>query len=1109
MKGLKTSTLKRKQQNIRVSKYVLTPLEEDNAMESRDRILVENYKSACVAAARGRDVPHTFKLEDPKYALLKHLQPSDSSALLPNTGLELSKDLLVGNCDDDFFYPERFLLPFINTVVDNLPSHLDDVMPFDVLEITAKADYLLQPRFVNVFDAVLSEDALKLTYTILTKEPEKVPPTVAEHVKQVYYWSHEAYGVAPGSQDMIIYRQAIDDDIAEVVPKLNSLLKKSGFLLHIGLDSSVIPTEIIAAVPDLKSNLNTSNILSTAQASGFITIGKKSLLSNSVKLRGHLYRKTTKKSAHPDDARVVEIGVCDYDEWFESLKLYLREASESNDKRIWLVSRQNAQQHVSQVSGIVGFAKSLRLEEGGERVRYIIDSTSVGPIDISALKYREVLDRDLVHNVFDTKTGRWGSYEQQAFEHDDQSSRKETSYSYLKALRQGDMSSLTWVESDVLQRKSTSNRIIDVHYSALNFRDIMFASGKLDSEAIPGIHPDVAHDSILGLEYSGVDSGSGQRVMGITPFKGTASAVLVSKDEEDFVWPVPDNWTLEEATTVPVVYATALYALLIRGRLAEGESVLIHSACGGVGLAALNICLSRKCKVFATVGSPAKKMFLEKQYPQLCGQIFNSRELTFESDVLTATSGHGVDIVLNSLAEEKLQASLRCLAANGRFLEIGKVDFISNNSLYTHQLNANQSFHGVLLDALFKYSKNTYLPTRLLNEKKQLRQLLLDGIKDGTVKPLDRTVFDHNHVEEAFRFMSSGKHIGKVLIQMRESQSTGIVNALKATHCNPNKSYIVLGGSGGFGLEVVQWLAGKGARQIVISSRRGLREPYQFYAIGRLKKKGVNIIMSSKDITTEDGCRQLITEAEAIGPVGGIFNAAVVYKDSLYDTQPMSQFQEVCGPKSEASLHMDKLTRTSCPQLDYFVTWSSLSCSRGNLGQTNYSFANALMDSICEKRREDGLPGLSIQWGVVGDVGIVADSSNSNDMILLGSQAQRMHSCLDTMDKCLQTSASIVLSYVKAEKGTIDASGNETIDILSVITRLLGLMDVSHIDPETTLGGLGVDSLIAVEIKQALDKTLDTPTSVKEVRDLTISRLIQISSTQFSKPEVKPTPASE
>lgn len=322
--------------------------------------------------------------------------------------------------------------------------------------------------------------------------------------------------------------------------------------------------------------------------------------------------------------------------------------------------------------------------------------------------------------------------------------------------------------------------------------------------------------------------------------------------------------------------------------------------------------------------------------------------------------------------------------------------------------------------------------------------------------------------------------------------------ALKASYCHPNKSYIVLGGSGGFGLEVVQWLAQKGAKNIVISSRRGLRESYQNFAINRLKRKGVQILISKEDILSEEGCRRLLHEASEMGPVGGVFNAAVVYKDALYDTQPLSLFKEVCGPKSTASLHLDKLTRKLCPELDYFVTWSSFSCGRGNAGQTNYSYANSLMDSICERRRADGLPGLSIQWGVVGDVGIVAESSNSNDMVLLGTQAQRMHCCLDTIDKCLQSDVSVAISYVKADDESSSASGSGNVDILNVITRLLGLKDISNLDPEITLGGLGVDSLIAVEIKQALDKTTGTQTTVREVRDLTIARLVQISGEQYA-----------
>jgi fatty acid synthase len=186
-------------------------------------------------------------------------------------------------------------------------------------------------------------------------------------------------------------------------------------------------------------------------------------------------------------------------------------------------------------------------------------------------------------------------------------------------------------------------------------------------------------DCILGLEFSGRDE-NGNRVMGMIPSKALATTLVV--DENDFLWPIPSNWSMEEASTIPVAYATAYYALIIRGKLKRRESVLIHSGSGGVGQAAIAICLSLECQIFITVGSDAKRDFLKKEFPKLCDYNFSSsRDINFESHIMKETDGRGVDIVLNSLSEDKLQASLRCLATNGRFLEIGKFDMSQNNSL--------------------------------------------------------------------------------------------------------------------------------------------------------------------------------------------------------------------------------------------------------------------------------------------------------------------------------------------------------------------------------------------------------------------------------------------
>ena len=162
-------------------------------------------------------------------------------------------------------------------------------------------------------------------------------------------------------------------------------------------------------------------------------------------------------------------------------------------------------------------------------------------------------------------------------------------------------------------------------------------------------------------------------------FQGLATTVDA---DERFLWPVPETWSLEEAATVPVVYATAYYALVVRGQIKKGNKVLVHSGSGGVGQAAISIALHHGCEVFTTCGTPDKRHFLKERFPQLDdAHIANSRDRTFEWAILKATKGYGVDVVLNSLAGDKLQAGVRLLAQHGRFLEIGKVDLSNNSNL--------------------------------------------------------------------------------------------------------------------------------------------------------------------------------------------------------------------------------------------------------------------------------------------------------------------------------------------------------------------------------------------------------------------------------------------
>ncbi|GFV31383.1 fatty acid synthase [Trichonephila clavipes] len=272
-----------------------------------------------------------------------------------------------------------------------------------------------------------------------------------------------------------------------------------------------------------------------------------------------------------------------------------------------------------------------------------------------------------------------------------------------------------------------------------------------------------AYKWIPGFEITGhLDSGC--RIMGISQSPGVATTAIV---DPSLMWDVPDDWTLEKASTVPVAYVTAYYALVLRGRIQRGERVLIHSGSGGVGQAAIAVALHYGCEVFTSVGTKEKREFLKKRFPSLEDRHFcNSRDLSFEKHILKETNGEGVEVILNSLAEEKLKASLNCVAQNGRFLEIGKYDLLKDAAIGMDLFSKNISFHGILVDALLDNSHYS------LRAKKELVQLLYDGIANGCVRPLNSIVFDYKEVENAFRYMASGKHIGKVVIKSKRWSHT-------------------------------------------------------------------------------------------------------------------------------------------------------------------------------------------------------------------------------------------------------------------------------------------------------------------------------------------------
>ncbi|XP_054702104.1 fatty acid synthase [Grus americana] len=891
--------------------------------------------------------------------------------------------------------------------------------------------------------------------------------------------------------DLVVYNYSTSvlGNTTEILSNLAAAVKEGGFvLLHTLLKGETLG-EIVSFLtsPDLQQK---HSFLSEAQWEGLFSKASLNLVAMKKSFFGSVIF-LCRRQAPAKTPVFLPVDETHF-KWVESLKEVLADPSE---QPVWLTATSCGN------SGILGMVNCLRLEAEGHRIRCVFvsnlnPSSAVPPMSLSSLEMQKIVQRDLVMNVY--RDGKWGSFRHLPLQ---QAQPQElTEYAYVNALTRGDLSSLRWIVSPLRHFHTTNPNVqlCKVYYASLNFRDIMLATGKLSPDAIPGNW--ALQQCMLGMEFSGRDL-AGRRVMGLLPAKGLATVVDCDKM---FLWEVPKNWTLEEAASVPVVYATAYYALVVRGGMRKGESILIHSGSGGVGQAAIAIALSMGCRVFTTVGSTEKREYLQARFPQLDANSFaSSRNTTFEQHILRVTNGKGVNLVLNSLAEEKLQASLRCLAQHGRFLEIGKFDLSNNSRLGMALFLKNVAFHGILLDAIFEDGNK---------EWEVVSELLKKGIKDGVVKPLRSTVFNKEEVEAAFRFMAQGKHIGKVMIKVQEEEKENPlrrsepvkISAISRTLCPPTKSYIITGGLGGFGLELAQWLVERGAQKLILTSRSGIRTGYQAKRVREWKALGIQVLVSTSDIGTLEGTQLLIEEALQLGPVGGIFNLAVVLRDGMIENQTPELFWEVNKPKYSGTLHLDWVTRKKCPDLDYFVVFSSVSCGRGNAGQSNYGFANSTMERICEQRHHDGLPGLAIQWGAIGDVGILLKTMGNKEIVVGGTVPQQISSCLEVLDIFLNQPHPVMSSFVLAEKVSLKTEGGSQRDLVEAVAHILGVRDVNSLNAESSLADLGLDSLMGVEVRQTLERDYDIVMTMREIRLLTINKLRELSSKSGTAEELKP-----
>lgn len=1019
----------------------------------------------------------------------EQLSPREKLAdLLTKNSHFLSNDLTIALSLSN----ERLIRPHVDVVVENLNSR-----KLNAIEATSSNSVIY-----NIVSDLMIANMIQLNYSLLHSTPEtasKLVPGV-----QVLPLRSNLPSSAD-SPDLIIFKdystsfirestlpEVTDFDIGAFIKNSYSTMKEGSFLLLLNrfalsqIESSLFDLFNLP-MPHLQDY---SSIKSIAIDAGFVDVSQKTdKTCQSILLRKPLAK------IEPETSVTIEITINDYS-WINDVKEALIE--KKHLKRVWLSATDTP------CNGIVGLINCLRKEAGGEKVRGFFcptDESSNGKITLD----EEIQRKDLVMNVY--RNGYYGSYRH--FLVHSLEEFVDTEYAFMDMKTKGDLSSMRWVEGEhkywpslpkSLQGEKAT--LINIYYSTINFKDVMVATGRIPVDAYP---MDYMGTGLIGMEFAGRDA-NGRRVCSFTASKAIATNIV--QEDSHFLFTVPDSMSLAGAATIPIVYVTVYYGLFIRGNLRHGETVLIHAGSGGVGQAAISVCLSIGCKIFTTVGTPAKKEFLMRKFPQLNEKyIGNSRDMSFEELILTETNGRGVDLVLNSLADEKLQASVRCLADFGRFIEIGKYDIMQNNPLNISDMGRNKSFHAVCVAHLEYYAFHGSASARAMCNR--LAKLVQDGINSGAVQPLEYHVFEKNQGEAAFRFMATGKHTGKVLIRIREEESPVesiatpkpvIINALKQTVFHPAKSFIITGGLGGFGLELADWLIQRGVKNLVLSSRSGIKTAFQELAIRRLNSSGAKVVVSTADVSTFAGAATLIETAEDMAPVGGVFHLAMVLRDAALENQTVESFTEACASKVQGTLHLDKLTRSSCPQLDYFVCFSSVTSGRGNAGQSNYGFANSVMERTCEVRRKDGLPGLAIQWGAIGDVGVVAESMGGNDVVIGGTLPQRIPSCMEVLNNFINSRQVVYSSIVKADNKRSLVGGKG--DLVRTVCHILGVKDPASLDPNTTLGDLGLDSLMAVEIRQGLERDYDIVLSTQEVRALKIKDIQVIGQKTFKSKSV-------